>query len=48
VLGVRRAADDARPGYIIALDWRDGRVQTIRDYRYVPYIVQEGCLQFAG
>ena len=48
VLAVRRPASDARPGYIIALDWRDGRVQTIRDYRYVPYIVQEGELRFAG
>jgi RNA polymerase sigma-70 factor, ECF subfamily len=48
VLGVRRQANDARSGYIIALDWRDGRVQTIRDYRYVPYIVQDAELRFAG
>jgi RNA polymerase sigma factor (sigma-70 family) len=48
VLGVRREPSAARPGYVIALTWRDGRVQTIRDYRYVPYIAQEGVFQFAG
>jgi len=48
VLGVRRDPSAARPGYVIALTWRDGRVQTIRDYRYVPYIAQEGVFEFAG
>ncbi|MFI4929925.1 MAG: sigma factor-like helix-turn-helix DNA-binding protein, partial [Burkholderiales bacterium] len=48
VLGVRRNTTDPRPGYVIALTWRDGRVQTIRDYRYVPYIAQEGDFQFAA
>jgi hypothetical protein len=33
---------------VIALTWRDGRVHTIRDYRYVPYIAQEGDFQFAA
>ena len=36
------------PGYVIALTWGDGRVLTIRDYRYVPYIAQEGDFQFVG
>ena len=31
----------ARPSYYIALGWAEGRVVTIRDYRYVPYIAQE-------
>jgi RNA polymerase sigma-70 factor (ECF subfamily) len=48
VLGVRRDPSAARPGYVIVLTWRDGRVQTIRDYRYVPYISQEGVFEFAG
>ena len=48
VLGVRRDPSAARPGYVIVLTWRDGRVQTIRDYRYVPYIAQEGVFEFAG
>ncbi|HEU5294665.1 MAG TPA: sigma-70 family RNA polymerase sigma factor [Burkholderiaceae bacterium] len=40
VLAVRLGAAE-RPAYLIALHWRDGRVQTIRDYRYVPYIAAE-------
>lgn len=27
------------PAYFILLEWADGRVRAIRDYRYVPYIV---------
>jgi RNA polymerase sigma-70 factor (ECF subfamily) len=30
--------DAARAAYFILLDWRDGQVQQIRDFRYVPYI----------
>jgi RNA polymerase sigma-70 factor (ECF subfamily) len=48
VLGVHRDPSAARPGSVIALTWHEGRVQTIRDYRYVPYIAQEGEFQFAG
>jgi RNA polymerase sigma-70 factor, ECF subfamily len=48
VLAVRLGADDARPAYIIVLGWHDGRVQTIRDYRYVPYIAQEGVFVMLG
>ena len=48
VLGVRREPSAARPAYVIALTWHDGRVQTIRDYRYVPYIAQEGDFLFVG
>ena len=48
VLAVRLAAGDARPAYIIVLGWRDDRVRTIRDYRYVPYIVREASLHRSG
>ena len=48
VLGVRCDASAARPDYVIVLSWQGGRVQMIRDYRYVPYIAQEGALRFAG
>lgn len=34
----------AEPAYIILLDWADGRVQTIRDFRYVPYILADADL----
>jgi len=35
------AADTPKPAYFILLESQDGRVQLIRDYRYVPYIVDE-------
>jgi RNA polymerase sigma factor (sigma-70 family) len=35
------ATDGQKPAYFILLESLDGRVQLIRDYRYVPYIVDE-------
>jgi RNA polymerase sigma-70 factor (ECF subfamily) len=26
------------PDYVVLLDWRDGRIAAIRDYRYAPYV----------
>jgi RNA polymerase sigma factor (sigma-70 family) len=40
VIGVFRG-DGARPDYIIHLDFEGDRVSLIRDYRYVPYLMQE-------
>ena len=34
----------AGAGYFIELGWRDGRVATIRDFRYVPYIARDAAL----
>jgi RNA polymerase sigma-70 factor (ECF subfamily) len=34
----------AEPAYFIVLDFADGRVQTIRDFRYVPYIAADAAL----
>lgn len=34
-------AGAAKPAYFILLDFEDGRVTSIRDFRYVPYIVDE-------
>lgn len=33
----------ARPAYFIALRWDAGRVQQIRDFRYVSYIAGEAA-----
>ena len=33
--------------YFIALQWREDRVTAIRDFRYVPYIVQDRLLELA-
>jgi RNA polymerase sigma factor (sigma-70 family) len=30
-----------RPSYFILLDWKDGLVESIRDFRYVPYVATE-------
>jgi RNA polymerase sigma factor (sigma-70 family) len=40
LIGVFRG-DDARPAYVILLDWDGEQVALIRDYRYAPYVVQE-------
>jgi RNA polymerase sigma-70 factor (ECF subfamily) len=34
-------ADTARPTYFILLGWDAGRVQQIRDFRYIPYIADD-------
>jgi RNA polymerase sigma-70 factor (ECF subfamily) len=34
-------ADGARPAYFILLAWDAGRVQHIRDFRYIPYIADD-------
>ena len=47
VLSVVRDAHNPRPDYFIDLRWRDGRVIAIRDFRYVPYIAQEGVFELA-
>jgi RNA polymerase sigma-70 factor (ECF subfamily) len=45
VLAVLPDAQAGTPRYFIELDWRDGQVTTIRDFRYVPYIAQDGWLK---
>jgi RNA polymerase sigma-70 factor (ECF subfamily) len=45
VLAVFSAASDERPRYVIELSFIDDRVQLIRDFRYVPYITQEGTFE---
>lgn len=45
VVAVRRSAADAQPSYIIELTWAGGRVTLIRDFRYVPYLAQDGMLR---
>lgn len=48
VIGVYRGSSQLRPDYIISLDWRSDRVVFIRDYRYVPYLMQELAFEAAG
>ncbi len=44
VLAVFRDPRDARPGYFVELGMVDGRVNLIRDFRYVPYIAQGAAI----
>ena len=39
VIGVHTDGD--APAYVISIDWDGDRVALIRDYRYVPYILDE-------
>lgn len=48
VLAVMRDPGVARPGYFVELQWRDGQVSQIRDFRHVPYIAQEAAIEFAS
>lgn len=34
-------ANASKPSYFILIDWLEGRVNAIRDFRYVPYIANE-------
>ena len=44
VIAVFRAPGDARPGYFIELTMRNGKVRFIRDFRYVPYVMQDAAV----
>jgi RNA polymerase sigma factor (sigma-70 family) len=48
VLAVLATPHDTAPLYFIELGWRGDRVTQIRDFRYVPYIAQEGTFVLGG
>ena len=41
------SANDRRDGYLVWLEWADGRISFIRDYRYVRYVVDDAELVLA-
>ena len=41
VLAVRHDAGDADPAYVVAVTFEAGLVASIRDFRYVPYVVHD-------
>lgn len=41
VIAVFESRADAKPSYMMWLEWVDGRIKFIRDYRYVRYVVAE-------
>jgi RNA polymerase sigma-70 factor (ECF subfamily) len=48
VIAVFEKPGDATPGYMMWLDWRDGRISFIRDYRYVRYSIDDAELTLAS
>lgn len=48
VLAIFRPPSDPRPAYFIRIDWRDERIEQIRDFRYIPYIASEAIFSPAG
>jgi RNA polymerase sigma-70 factor (ECF subfamily) len=47
VIAVYENRADPKPAYMMWLDWRDGRISFIRDYRYVRYTVADVELALA-
>jgi RNA polymerase sigma-70 factor, ECF subfamily len=47
VIAVFRAPEDTRPGYFIELTVQSGKIRLIRDFRYVPYVMQEAAVVLA-
>jgi RNA polymerase sigma-70 factor (ECF subfamily) len=47
VIAVFENRADPKPSYIMLLEWRDGQITFIRDYRYVRYVTAEAELALA-
>ena len=47
VIAVFEDLDDPKPSYIMWLEWRDGRISFIHDYRYVRYATADADLTLA-
>ncbi len=48
VIAVFEKRADPKPGYIMWLEWREGKISFIRDYRYVRYVLADAELMLAG
>ena len=47
VIAVFEDRADRKPSYLMWLEWRDGRIVYIHDYRHVPYVVADAELLLA-
>jgi RNA polymerase sigma-70 factor (ECF subfamily) len=47
VIAVFEHPDDRKPSHFMWLEWRDGRISFIRDYRYLPYVAADAELVLA-
>ena len=48
VIAVWEQPQAAKPSYLMWLEWKDGRISFIRDYRYVRYVVDDAELVLAS
>jgi hypothetical protein len=44
VIAVYEDAAAAKPSYLMWLEWTDGRISFIRDYKYVRYVIDDAEL----
>jgi RNA polymerase sigma factor (sigma-70 family) len=47
VIAVYEDRQNVKPSYLMWLEWRDGRISFIRDYKYVRYVVDDAELVLA-
>jgi RNA polymerase sigma-70 factor (ECF subfamily) len=47
VVAVWADSSAVKPSYLMWLEWKDGRISFIRDYRYVRYVVDDADLVLA-
>lgn len=47
VIAVFEKRTDPKPSYMMWLEWRDGKISFIRDYRYVRYVIADAELRLA-
>jgi RNA polymerase sigma factor (sigma-70 family) len=48
VIAVYEDPQAVKPSYLMWLEWRDGRITFIRDYKYVRYVINEAELILVG
>ena len=48
MIAVYENLQSSKPSYLMWLEWKDGRVSFIRDYRYVRYFVDGAELVLAS
>ena len=47
VIAVFEDRADPKPSYIMWVEWRDGQISFIRDYRYIRYVTTDAELTLA-
>jgi hypothetical protein len=47
VIAVYEDSRSVKPSYVMWLEWTEGRISFIRDYRYVRYVVDDAELVLA-